>query len=187
MWRHLSLGKSVLARFVFAPDSRRACYYGIMKAATRRGPAMPETPIPARQSWLLGALRAANRGLTTIQLQKSLFLLGERRKAAVGSDFYSFEAYNYGPFCRDVYDDADLLMAAGLVQLDMSSGRSLREYQLTPEGRARADQVVGELPAEAVAYLAKVVAWAQSLTFNDLIRSVYDAFPDMRKNSVFQE
>ena len=140
-----------------------------------------------RSDWLMAALLKAERGLTTVQLQKSLFVLGERRKKLVGAGYYQFNPYNYGPFCRDIYDDADKLRVNGLVDLDASRGHSTREFRLTESGRATAQQVVSSLPPDGVSYLAEVVAWAQSLSFNDLVRAIYEAFPSMKANSVFQD
>ena len=141
-----------------------------------------------RTQWLLVALaKAGDRGLTAVQMQKVLFLLGERRKSSVGRYFYEFEPYNYGPFSRDVYDDADRLLIDGAVELDTSGGRSLRTYRLTERGKEFALAAERDLPPEGVAYLAEVVPWVQSKTFTQLVRAIYEAYPAMRENSVFQE
>jgi len=140
------------------------------------------------RDWILVALlKAGDAGLNAVQLQKVMFLLGERRAKAVGRSFYSFDAYNYGPFSRNVYDDADAAIAAGLVELDASWGRSRRTYHLTDAGRREAEKLAKALPREGVEYLGQAVPWAQKLSFNELVRAVYEAFPEMRKNSVFQD
>jgi hypothetical protein len=139
------------------------------------------------KQWLLLALRASRGGLTAVQLQKALFLLGERRSDAVGKGFYRFEPYNYGPFCRQVYSDADMLAGFGYIEIDESRGRALRRYRLTPAGVHAADQLAAQAPQGGLKYLADVVDWVQSLSFNQLVRAVYQAYPEMRANSVFQE
>jgi uncharacterized protein len=140
-----------------------------------------------RKDWIIVALaKAGEGGLTAVQLQKVLFLLAKRRPAAVGDSFYAFEAYNYGPFSREVYSDADGMTEGGLVELDGSRGRSRRTYHLTDAGRARAEQLEKELPPEGVQYLAETVAWAKRLSFDELVRAVYEAYPEMRENSVFK-
>lgn len=144
-------------------------------------------PKTKRLDWLLLALQASHQGMTPLQLQKSLFLLSERRRKAVGDKFYHFTAYNYGPFCQEIYHDANALAAEGFVEIDGSQGRSLRRYSLTVEGAKLADKVRPKLDPDGVAYLTDVVKWAQTLSFSSLVRAVYEAYPDMRKNSVFQD
>jgi hypothetical protein len=145
---------------------------------------MIQTDLPARTTWLLLALSVArDYSLTAVQLQKILFVFGERR----GIDprqYYSFQPYHYGPFDPHVYSDAEYLQAHGLLTIDASKGRSLRKYCLTPEGKAAASQLKAP-DAGALGFMKKVVVWAQALSFNQLVRSVYEAFPEMRENSVF--
>jgi len=43
------------------------------------------------------------------------------------------------------------------------------------------------VPDGAVAYLREVVPWAQSLSFNELVRAIYEAYPEPRANSVFRD
>jgi hypothetical protein len=143
---------------------------------------------PERSDWILLALLAANgHRLTAVKLQKTLFLLGERRRREVGNDYYVFRPYHYGPFDADVYHDADELEAKGLIQVDRSQGRALRRYVLTDRGRRVAHTVAKCRSEKAQTYLARVVEWAQPLPFNVLLRAIYDEFPKMRANSIFEE
>jgi hypothetical protein len=146
---------------------------------------MPQAERPARINWLLLALSAARDcSLTAVQLQKILFVFGERR--GIGAEqYYSFQPYHYGPFDAEVYSDAEYLQSHGLLTIDASQGRSLRKYCLTPEGKAAASQLKEAPYAGSLGFMRKVVAWAQALSFNQLVRSVYEAFPEMRENSVF--
>ena len=60
-----------------------------------------------RQDWLLLVLAAADgKPLSPLQLQKSLFLVGYDLARLVGSDFYTFRPFDYGPFDAAVYRDA---------------------------------------------------------------------------------
>lgn len=141
-----------------------------------------------RSEWLLLALRSARRHrLTAVKLQKSLFVLGARRAKDVGDDYYRFRPYHYGPFCADIYHDADSLSVQGFLELDTSRGQSLREYVLTEEGERAADASRRRVPNAAREYLEAVVAWAQPLPFDELVRAVYEAFPETRVNSIFRE
>lgn len=143
---------------------------------------------PERGDWILLALLVANgHKLTAVKLQKSLFLLGERRAREVGDDYYAFQPYHYGPFDADVYHDADELEDCGLIEVDREHGRSLRRYVLTQRGRRAAQKAVARRSARAQEYLARVVEWVQPLPFNVLVRAIYDEFPSMRVNSIFEE
>ena len=141
-----------------------------------------------RRDWILLALLAsAEHKLTAVKLQKTLFLLGARRRTEVGNDFYEFRPYHYGPFDANVYHDADLLRDEGLIEVDRSQGRSLRRYKLTEAGEVAAERAVQRRPGNAQAYLTNVVTWAEPLPFNALVRAIYDEFPEMRANSIFEE
>lgn len=155
--------------------------------STSRSHRVAKSPTLQRSQWLLLALRASSGGLTPVQLQKVLFLLSKSRPDAVGSGFYRFDPYNYGPFSRDVFAEAEYMAAHGQVEVDESRGRSLRRYRLTPVGQKLAEVAAQHAPAKGVEYLTRAVPYVQSLSFNDLVRAIYQAFPEMRENSVFQD
>jgi hypothetical protein len=140
-----------------------------------------------RSEWILLALNAAEKKrLSPVQLQKILFLLGDRRPESVGSNFYAFRPYHYGPFDADVYHDADALAARKLVLLDEAKGRTWRAYVLTRIGQKNAELLEQRAPRKTVLYLRKLVEWAEPLPFESLVRAIYDAYPKMRANSIFR-
>jgi len=145
------------------------------------------TMTASREDWLLVALAAAEGApLTPVQLQKSLFLLGQELPDAVGEDFYAFRPYNYGPFSSAVYADADRLADEGLVRIDrMEPGRNWAVYSATPEGVERALALSNGLPGQAVEYLRSAVGWTRKLTFSQLVSAIYARYPEQRANSVF--
>lgn len=151
-----------------------------------RGAGNRELHEPHARRWILLALECADgHSLTAVKLQKTLFLLGARRKREVGSDFYHFRPYHYGPFSVEIYHDADALSGRGFLRLDTFYGQAMRRYVLTPLGEKTAKQLAKAVSPKALAYLSEVVAWAQPLPFNALVRQVYEQFPKMRRNSIF--
>jgi hypothetical protein len=60
-------------------------------------------------------------------------------------------------------------------------------YSATEEGSTVAEELVKALSPETRDYLTRVVEWTGSLSFNDLVSAIYHAYPEMKKNSVFQE
>jgi len=142
-----------------------------------------------QRDWTLLAVAAAGeRGLDPVQLQKSLFILSrEVPKRDLGTQtFYKFDPYDYGPFSSDVYADAEALEFEGLVEIRRPPETRYKQYLLTPEGRRRVQQVKKECSDKALAYLTKVVKFAQSVSFNQLVRAIYAEYPEMQANSVFK-
>ena len=98
--------------------------------------------------WTLLVIASADsKPLEPVQLQKSLFLLSRnlRPKQLGTKDFYNFEAYDYGPFCKEVYSDADLLSEQGLVTITTPPGGRYRSYRTTDEGVKKAEQLRKDL------------------------------------------
>jgi hypothetical protein len=143
-----------------------------------------------RKDLTLLTIACAKRGpLQPVQLQKSLFLICKNVSAErLGIDRpYVFEPYDFGPFCSDVYRDADRLEAEGLVAITHPPESEFKLYRTTSEGSERAERIRESLASDVVEYVREVVEFTQSLTFNQLVSAVYRSYPEMRVNSVFQE
>ena len=138
-----------------------------------------------RHDWNLLVINAAGDSqLSPVQLQKSLFLIRENLPEAVGDDFYEFVPYSYGPFCAEVYQDAERLQVRnGFVHIEQGQ---YKQYSVTPAGRNRSTEIESHLAPETVDYVHRVVAWAKSLSFNELVQAIYQKYPEYRVNSVFQ-
>lgn len=141
-----------------------------------------------KRDWTLLALAAANgEPLTPVQLQKSLFLLGQQFPEAVGRNFYRFQPYNYGPFTSAIYEDAATLHSEGLAVRSTALGpRPWYEYAASPQGIERANEVVHKADAAAVAYLRRIVEWARGLSFQQLVSAIYEKYPEQKANSIFR-
>src|SRR5262249_31213860 len=99
---------------------------------------------------------------------------------------YSFRPYNYGPFDSEVYADGEKLEGQQLVSISRPTGR-WKTYAATPAGVEKAQQLEKQADPDAAAYVRRVVTWARSLSFRDLVQSVYNAFPEMKTNSLFKD
>lgn len=142
------------------------------------------------KDWTLLVIAARKgKSLQPVQLQKSLFLLGRNlshRHLRVKT-FYQFEPYDYGPFCSQIYSDAESLCFEGLVHIDCPPNLSYRFYSATEEGIVKANELKKILSPETKDYLEKIVEWTSSLSFNDLVSAIYQAYPEMKENSIFRE
>lgn len=139
-----------------------------------------------RALWTLLAISVANgKTLSPVQVQKSLFLLGRMLPDEVGDLFQSFTPYNYGPFCLEIYQDAEKLSSKELITITRPLGQRQVEYRATPKGLELAKELQKEVPERALQYLNKVVKWARELSFQELVRVIYSIFPEFKRNSVF--
>ena len=142
------------------------------------------------QDWTLIAIAAADvGGLTPVQLQKALFLVGQEMGDAVrslGGEYYRFDPYDYGPFSSQIYRDAEQLAAKGLIEIRDQGDQRLRKYIVTAAGSQKASVLREGKPGDVLRYLTSVVAWVQRLSFQDLVRAIYRKYPNYRVNSVFR-
>jgi hypothetical protein len=140
-----------------------------------------------RKDWLLLVVCAAgSKGLSALQLQKSLFLLGEKMSAHIGN-YYKFTPYDYGPFDSNIYRDAEGLSRDNLISIRQSMGQRWVEYTPTSEGISRAHELEKNANPKALAYLNKVVDWIKNLSFAEILQAVYKAYPSYKVNSVFKD
>jgi uncharacterized phage-associated protein len=142
-----------------------------------------------KRDWTLLVIGAAGgKKVSPVQLQKALFLVSKtlKPKQRQTSTFYRFKAYDYGPFCSEVYSDAEALKEAGLVSITCQEF-SFRHYAATDDGQKKAQELRGELDPEVAAYLDDLVLWVRSLSFVQLVQAIYKMYPAMKANSIFQE
>ena len=132
-----------------------------------------------RKDILIAIVAAAGeKGLDPVQLQKSVFLVGEKFEGSLPENFYEFTPHDYGPLAVDVYRDIDACC-----------------YERSVDVRADADNRpnyrVGEqknsaLPDRLVSEIGRIVAWVTSMSFNELIRAIYYRYPEQQENSKFR-
>lgn len=127
-----------------------------------------------------------DRKLTPIQIQKSLFLIGQNLQALIGPSFYTFEPHNYGPFSAEIYRDIDELCDEGFVTVRTVVGRDWNEYESTASGLEVASGIIRRIPAPAQEYISNIVNWTRRTPFNELLGAIYKAYPQFAVRSVFK-
>lgn len=125
--------------------------------------------ILAREDWALLVI-AASDGLLPIQLQKSLFLLGQRFPELGGAGFYEFRPVGRGDFSEQIYLDANAFSKKGLVSIRFSDADGNRLYRLTPSGAERAKRLEKQMPPERARSLRKLVSWVTTRSVEQLLR-----------------
>jgi len=151
---------------------------------------MPETPVLSltrRQDFMLAVLSSLERtvSFTPVQLQKLFFLIDREASGLVEGPHFNFVAYDYGPFDRAVYDELDYLAGLSLVHI-IPSGR-YRVYAPSANGLSYASKEFARLSPIARSYIQRCAEWVRSLNFQQLVTAIYNHYPDMKKNSIFQE
>ena len=137
-----------------------------------------------RQGLLLKILLAADgEPVTPAQLQKVAFLLGKHFDNELTDDYYDFIAYDFGPFCAEIYRDAERLERDGLASITVNPSGGWRQYAATIKGLRSAPD---DIPESIASYILKAMKWARSLSFQELIKAIYAHFPEYRENSAFQ-
>ena len=75
-----------------------------------------------------------------------MFLIGKGAESEVESGWYEFEPYHYGPFCPDIYEDAESLESDGLVMRVPSRAGRWTDTLITYDGMVRAEGIKEESP-----------------------------------------
>jgi hypothetical protein len=142
-----------------------------------------------RRELLLAVLAAAEGAqYTPVQIQKALFLLSKNMPELVGNGpKFNFVPYDYGPFDIEVYNEANMLKAQGLANISPSgSGGRWNTYAVSPSGLEKGKRILEKLPTAKLSYIKRVSVWVLSLDFGSLVKSIYDAYPEMKVNSIFR-
>ena len=135
--------------------------------------------------WLLLTVgMAKGRGLSPVQINKSLFLMKMEAEEFVGSAFYQFEPYNYGPFCSDIYSDLNDLIENGFM-ISSPGGMRFNIYSLTPLGLEKCDELKNNIDERATSFLQETVSWVLRKSFPSLLRAIYSKYPEYKSNSIF--
>jgi uncharacterized protein len=141
-----------------------------------------------RRDLLLVVLASAEgRSFTPVQLQKSVFLISRNVPSLIDSGpTFNFTPYDYGPFDPSVYSEAVVLQLSGHVVIAPSASGRWSTYAASDAGVARGRALLAGLEANIQDYIRRISDWVRSLSFRDLVKSIYDAYPAMKENSVFR-
>jgi uncharacterized protein len=140
-----------------------------------------------KKNLILVAISLAEDGyLSPAQIQKSMFLLGKKIPSVIEEDFYKFVPYNYGPFCREIYDDIDELENQGLVKFIRPLGQKWHDYSITKQGRDCIEGIGKSGDKKDINYFSKLISWVKSVSFKELLMAIYREYPEYKEKSIFQ-
>jgi hypothetical protein len=137
---------------------------------------------------LVLALLASSEGrpYTPAQLQKAVFLVSRNMPLLIEGEGFHFVPYDYGPFDSDVYVEAANLGNDGEVIIAPSEVGRWNTYAASDAGLVRGKRLLSEVDTSVRDYLGAVCAWVRSQSFSSLVKSIYEAYPEMRANSIFR-
>ena len=137
---------------------------------------------------LLAVLACAEgRTYTPAQIQKSIFLLSRQMPQLVqqGPQF-AFKPYDFGPFDVGVYQEATALQMDGLAVIAPSDYGNWSTYAATVTGVSVGTQLLNQLQPHQRDFVKRVSDWVRAQSFSSLVKSIYEAYPDMKVNSIFR-
>jgi hypothetical protein len=83
-----------------------------------------------------------------------------------------------------VYSDCEVLAAQGKVEI--LQGPRWKYYAATDAGVDRGKEILNSLSKLDSDYIVSVSNWVRSLTFEQLVKSIYQKYPKMKVNSIFR-
>lgn len=141
-----------------------------------------------RRDVLLAILASGDgRAFTPAQIQKAAFLVTTNAPSLVddGPNF-GFVPYDYGPFDVAVYSEAENLERQGLALIGTTNNNRWRTYAPSREGVGHGETIKSRMTSGQREYVERVANWVLSLDFATLVKSIYEAYPQMRENSIFK-
>jgi hypothetical protein len=139
-----------------------------------------------RSKFVLAVLSSCPEAIyNPVQVQKLFFLIDRKISELVGGPYFNFTPYHYGPFDKQVYSDLEALSTEGLLAIEESS--SYRTYTTTKRGQTNGVDLLKDFPDKARGYIKELSDYVRGVSFNELVSSIYQAYPEMRANSVFRD
>lgn len=123
---------------------------------------------------------------TPIQIQKLLFLIDKKIPNLINGPYFTFEPYSYGPFDVEVYNLLEELAQAEDVEIISDPNLRWAKYRLTINGQKKGEKILNTLNKKAIEYIKILSLFVRSLSFAELVSTIYKEFPEMKKNSIFE-
>ena len=142
--------------------------------------------MPTKSDWLLQL--TGDDPIDPIRIQKGMFLFA-KTAGAPQKQTYDFVPYNWGPCGFEVYDDLDDLLNQGLIEKLPVLGASWHTYRRTATGHVAADRIAkSKSPTirKLSAAVADIRSSIQTRSFNQLLESVYEDYPEYATKSLFR-
>jgi len=123
--------------------------------------------------------------LDRLRMQKAAFLI-DMRGPESWRHLYDFRPYNWGPYSGVLTADLDSLIKRNLMAT-VNTGRRHDGYVTTLAGESEVDNgtASGAIAASDLKFVQSVRRYVTTRSFSQLLRDVYDAYPDYAVRSRF--
>lgn len=136
---------------------------------------------------ILAVLSAAKGAIhTPVQIQKLLFLTDKKIPNLINGPYFTFIPYSYGPFDVEIYDLLEELAQEEDVEIISTPSLRWAKYQLTINGQKKGERILNTLNKKVVEYIKTLSSFVRSLSFAELVSTIYKEFPEMKENSIFE-
>lgn len=122
--------------------------------------------------------------LDRIRIQKAIFLL-TRRGSPGWRGLYPYRPYNWGPYSSQLTFDIGELVGQGLLEVEDVPASRYDQYRTTAAGDAHAREIWAALTDPERAFIRSVRAYVTHMSFTQLLREVYAAYPEFATASQF--
>ena len=144
------------------------------------------------------------------RLVKLMFLLEKETSFKdIINNNYKFDAYDYGPFSNEIFDDIEALKSTGILNESRTSGQklecidyeenemnvyerisgisSVKKYELTPKGISIGKVFFESLPNDKKNEIIGMKREYNSMSIKRLLTYVYRKYPEVTKKSVIKD
>jgi DNA-binding PadR family transcriptional regulator len=147
---------------------------------------MADINFEQKQDFVLAVLsQTEGASYSPVQLQKLFFLIDRNIGDEIGGPYFNFTPYHYGPFDKNLYRILDNLISQNLVFVREEGFNKIRKYGLTAEGQRQGKLIEDKILPIYLPYVKDLENFVLKLSFEELIQSIYKAYPDMKVNSIF--
>lgn len=123
---------------------------------------------------------------TPVQVQKLLFLIDKKIPSLIGGPYFNFVPYTYGPFDLEIYHLLENLSQEEDVEIISNPNLRWAKYRLTIKGQKKGEEILNTIDKKASDYIKRLSSFVRSLSFAELVSVIYNEFPEMKVNSVFE-
>jgi len=136
-----------------------------------------------KAEWLL--MLFGDQPMEPIRIQKGMFLFA-KESGAKQDQVYDFVPYNWGPCSFEIYDDLEELLEKGLLEQIPVPGARWHRYLRTPLGKVSAEELRASADPSFVDTQNEIRDKVTGLPFRQLLKVVYDEYPEFATKSVFR-
>ncbi len=142
--------------------------------------------LTTKQKTLLAFLAADTNAADPIRIMKGMFLISMKApsKWLQADERYTFKPFDYGPCSFEIYDDLRYLEEKGFITSRQKANESWKRFQITVKGVTTSNTL--KLNENLDSYISRLRQFVDSLSFSQLLKTVYKEFPTYAVNSVFR-